>query len=103
MKSIRAKIRLCMSPTVSLSLIIVAVITMVLNYKSTLSTLQQTMTETSRIAAERVETELESYKKVVCEVGCLTDLSDPNVSVETKKEILDQRVSTYGFLHNSLP
>ena len=97
MKSIRAKIRLCMSPTVSLSLIIVAVITMVLNYKSTLSTLQQTMTETSRIAAERVEMELESYKKVVCEVGCLTNLSDPNVSVETKKEILDQRVSTYGF------
>lgn len=97
MKSIRIKISLCMSMTVLISLALMAVITIVLNYVGTVETLQQTMEKTAEFSAQRVEQELEVYKQIAYETGSIARLADPEKSVESKKEIIDQRVATHGF------
>jgi len=96
MKSIRAKIRLCFSITLLVSLLVMGVSTIVMNYRSTVDTLEQTMTETVEIAAERVEMELDTYKQIAYEVGCVSDLSDTGTSVAAKKEIIDQRAAAHN-------
>ncbi len=96
MKHIRARIRIRMSMTLLVSLFVMAVTTIILNYRSTMETLEQTMTEMARVAAERVEMELETYKMIASEVGCNSKLSDSETSVEAKKEIIDQRVKAHN-------
>ncbi len=102
MKSIRARIRLRMSMTLIISLAVMAVTTMVLNYRSTVETLERTMTETTRIAAERVEMELETYKQIAYEVGCLPNLSDPDISVEEKQEIVGKRAAAHNLQRGNI-
>lgn len=97
MKTIRAKIRLFMTAMVNLSLLVMAAVTIVMNYRSTLNTLEQTMTRTADIAAERVQMELEGYRQIAYEVGCLSPLSDSETTISDKREIILQRVSTHGF------
>lgn len=102
MKTIRAKIRLCMSLTLLASLTIMGVVTVVMNLRSTLSTLEQTMMETAEIAAERVEKELEIYKQIAYEVGSVARLASADSSVESKKEIIDQRAATHHFQRGNI-
>lgn len=97
MKSIRTKINLCMSMTVLVSLVLMAAITIALNYTGTMETLQQMMEKTAEFSAQRVEQELEVYKQIAYETGSIAQLADPERSVESKKEIIDQRVATHGF------
>lgn len=96
MKSIRTKILSCMAATVLVSLLLVGGISIYLNYNSTVDTLRQTMVEMSVTASERVAQELNSYKNIAHEVGSNALISDPTVSVEEKKSIIDQRVANYG-------
>jgi len=99
---IRAKIRMVMSVTLLVSLLVMGIATSALNYTSTISTLEQTMTETAGIAAERVAQELEIYKRIAYEVGSIPQLSGWETSVEGKKEIIDQRVAVHGLQRGNL-
>lgn len=58
MKSIRAKITLCLILTVLTALIVVGSFSIVANYDSTITTVNHMMSETAVLAAERVEQEL---------------------------------------------
>ena len=60
------------------------------------------MCQTAVLAAGRAQKELEIYKNVVMEVGCIPQLSDPNVSVEEKKAIIDERVSMHDFQRGNI-
>ena len=71
MKSIRTKITLCLILTVLIGLAASGVSSIALNYKNTMSTVEQMMSETAVLAAGRVQQELEVYKNVVMEVGCI--------------------------------
>ncbi len=102
MKTIRAKIMLHMTLTLVIALLIVGGIAMVLNYTSTISTLEQTMTETAQIASERVYHELNGYKNVISEVGCISELSDPALPSVKKKEIVDAQAEHFGFVRGNL-
>mgnify|MGYP006990127815 CR=1 FL=1 len=46
-----------------------------------MSTVEQMMSQTAVLAAGRAQQELEVYKNVVMEVGCIPQLSDPEVPV----------------------
>lgn len=96
MKSIKTKILVSMIATVTLSLALVGAVTIYLNYSSLNSTLEQTMTETAGIAADRISQQLQAYENIAFETGSISRLSEPSVSVEAKKEIIDQRVVNYG-------
>ena len=58
MNSIRKKITVCLMATVLIALGAVGASSIVLNYRSTIATVDQMMSETAVLAAERVEQEL---------------------------------------------
>ncbi len=97
MKTIRKKITVCLMATVLVALVAVGTTSITLNYRSTLMTVEQLMTQTANLAGERVVQELLAYRNVAMDTGRVTQLSDPEVPVEEKKAIIDERVSLHGF------
>ena len=55
MKSIRKKITVCLMATVLIALAAVGASSIALNYRSTIATVDQMMSETAVLAAERIE------------------------------------------------
>lgn len=102
MKSIRKKITTSLMATVLIALIAVGSSSITLNYRSTLTTVKNMMTETTVLAAERIEQELTAYKNVAVDTGCIPQLSDENVSVNEKQAIIDARVSMHGFQRGNI-
>ena len=102
MKSIRIKITLCLILTVMIGLVASGTSSIMLNYNNTMSTVERMMSQTAVLAAGRVQQELEAYKNVVMEAGCIPQLSDPEVSVEEKRAIIDGRVSMHGFQRGNI-
>lgn len=102
MKSIRTKITLCLILTVLVGLVASGTSSIMLNYNSTMTTVEQMMSETAVLAAGRAQQELASYKNVVMEVGHISQLADPDVSLEEKQAIMDERVAMHGFKRGNI-
>ncbi len=102
MKSIRTKITLCLMVTVLATQLVVGASSITLNYKSTISTVDQMMSETAVLAAERIEQELTAYKNVAMDTGCVPQLLDETVSLEEKRSIIDERVSMHDFQRGNI-
>ena len=102
MKSIRTKITLCLILTVLAGLAISGAFSIALNYDSTMSTVEQMMSETAVLAAGRVQQELTAYKNVVIEVGCIPQLSNPDVSTEEKQAIINGRAAMHNFQRGNI-
>ena len=98
MKSIRKKITVCLIATVLVALIAVGIASMTLSYRSTLTTVDQMMSQTAQLAAERIEQELTAYKNVAMDTGCIPQLSNSEVPLEEKRAIIDERVSMLQYL-----
>ncbi len=97
MKSIRTKITVCLMATVLTALIAVGAASSALSYRSTVATVDQLMSETAVLAAQRIEQELTAYKNVAIDTGCIPQLSDDGVELEEKRAIIDERVAMHGF------
>lgn len=102
MKSIRTKITLCLIVTVVTALIAAGVSGIVPNYRSTITTVDHMMSETAVLAAERVEQELNAYRNVAMDTGCIPQLSDPETTPEEKKSIIDERCSMHNFQRGNI-
>ncbi|MCI9121701.1 MAG: HAMP domain-containing protein [Oscillibacter sp.] len=97
MKSIRTKITVCLIATVLAALALVGGVSIAMNYTSTIATVDQMMSETAVLAAERIEQELLAYKNAAMDAGCVPQLSDSRVSLMEKRTIMDERVEMHGF------
>ncbi len=102
MKSIKSKIMFSMITTVVISLILVGGIACILGYHGTNVTLEASMKKVAAVAADRVSYELQAYKNIANEVGTVIRLSDPAISVEEKKSVLQEKANTYGFTRYNL-
>ncbi len=102
MNSIRKKITVCLITTVVVALLAVGLSSIMLNYRSTLTTVEQMMCETVALAGERIEQELSAYRNVAMDTGCIPQLSDKDVPVEEKRAIIDERVSMHGFQRGNI-
>ena len=102
MNSIRKKITVCLMATVLIALFVVGSASIGLNYRSTIATVDQMMSETAVLASERIEEELIAYKNVAMDTGRITQLANSFTSVEEKKAIVDERVSLHGFQRGNL-
>ena len=102
MRSIRKKITVCLMATVLIALIAVGAASSALSYRSTVATVNQLMSETAALAAQRVEQELTAYKNVAMDTGCIPQLSDDGVELEEKRAIIDERVSMHGFQRGNI-
>ena len=97
MKSIRKKITVCLIATVLIALVAVGASSIALNYRSTLATVEQMMSQTAVLASERIEEELIAYKNVALDTGRTSQLANPLTSLEEKRSIIDERVKLHGF------
>ena len=102
MKSIRTKITLCLMVTVLATQLVVGASSIMLNYNSTISTVDQMMSETAVLAAERIEQELTAYKNVAMDTGCVPQLLDETVPLEEKRSIIDERVSMHDLQRGNI-
>lgn len=102
MKSIRTKITLCLILTVLAALVAAGISGIVPNYNSTIATLDHMMSETAVLASERVEQELTAYKNAVMDTGCVPELSDPDIPVEEKRSIINERCSMHNFQRGNI-
>ena len=102
MKSIRKKITVCLMATVLTALIAVGAASSALSYRSTVATVNQMMSETAVLAAQRIEQELIAYKNVAMDTGCISQLSDDDVSQAEKRAIIDERVAMHGFQRGNI-
>lgn len=86
MKSIKQKILVTSLTILALAIILVGGISSWMNYSSTLTTLEQTMSETVKIASQRVTAELSGYKMLVKEIA--DDISEEGgIPIEECEEI----------------
>ena len=83
--------------TVVITLVLVGSVSMALSYRNTVSTVDQMLSETAILAAERISQELTAYKNVAMDTGCIPQLSDASVSVEEKRAVVDERIRMHGF------
>ena len=102
MKKIRTKILMSMTLTVIISLLLVGITGIILNYSSTNALLEQNMTETAKVASQRVGHELEAYTNVAYDAGSIARLANPETSAEDKKAVLEQRAQSHGFVGYNL-
>ena len=102
MKTIKGRIARLVIIVMVDAVLIVGGVSIFMNYTSTNGMLKQTMTETAKLAAERVGQELSKYETIAMEVGSIARLSNAENSLEDKKAILDQRISTHGFVSGDI-
>lgn len=102
MKSIRKKILVSMLLSVLVSLSVIGGGSSYLNYSSTIDTLQQTMTIMAQTASERIGQELSAYRNIAFVSGCMPELSDPDVPVETKRAIVEQQASSHSLQRGNI-
>ena len=68
------------------------------SYTSCTSTLNNTMGELSRLAADRVSAELAEYSAIATEAGRLPQLTDSSITTFQKQVLINQRVKSNEFL-----
>ena len=102
MRSIKAKILVSMVLTLAISLILVGGASCILSYRGTQSTLEASMKEMAVVAADRVSYELQAYRNIVGETGSTARLSNPEITLAEKQDLLQQKVDTYSFQRYNL-
>ncbi|MGN0687769.1 MAG: hypothetical protein ACI4KA_06675, partial [Oscillospiraceae bacterium] len=96
MKSIKTKILAAVMGAGLLSSLVIGTAGTLLNFTSAQSILNKSMAETAEQAANRVGTEIERYKAIASEIGCISSLSDPDTAASECAEIAAERTAKYG-------
>lgn len=102
MKTIKGKILLAITLIVSVTLLVLGVVSVVMNYTSSTELVEQTMTEMAEIAAERIEQELNAYLNVATDAGCTARLADEEQSAKAKQTLINQRAEQHGLIRGNV-
>lgn len=101
-KSIQNSILSTVLLLMSISLLTLGIISIVLLYTNSIQVLEQTLSETADLAAERVEKELESYKNIAAELGTNARMSGMLITVGEKKAVIEEKVEQYNFVEGNI-
>lgn len=101
-ETIKGKITTSVLALVIIPLALLGIITSVLNNHSTNSTLERNMSATARVASERVEWEMTSYRNLVEDLGMTARLARDDVSLEEKQKIIDERVEVNELIRGNI-
>ncbi|MEG2054129.1 MAG: hypothetical protein RR052_04230, partial [Oscillospiraceae bacterium] len=94
---LKGKITRAVICVVLLCSIVIAIGSVFLMYSSSMSTLEKTITQTAKVAAERTEQELNSYKNIAFEMGCNDRLTSSDSLKRVKVKLLKSRIKCYDF------
>lgn len=81
---------------VSIPVIILGVFACTSNSYSATNMAESSMHEAAKLAADRVQWELETFLVITKEAGCNTELANANTSDKRRQEIIDLKVLQYG-------
>lgn len=95
--SIAAKIKNAMTRCSLICLGALGIVSLILITVNSQSLLKTNMTETAKVAAGLVSSEIEAMKQITYELGCNPSLAGTKISNEEKIEILYNKVATYGY------
>lgn len=95
--TIRSEVQKTIIFLVTISLLLVGILSCVLNFISTISTLKQNMTETAQTAAEEIHQQLKATMNLVEILGSVARLSSEEVPVEENKAFLERYQDYYGW------
>lgn len=101
-ENIKGRIRNVVILVVAISVVVLTIISSVLNLTSTLSTLEDAMTATAQVTADRISMELQATANIVTELGCVSELSSDAYTPEQKQELINQKVEYYGMARGKL-
>ncbi len=96
MKSIKTKILVSMVALITIVAVFIGGISSFLSYRSTLDTLETTLAELATTAAGQVKAEMNVYKTIAIDMGCMARLSNPATTQAEKIEIYRERIKTYN-------
>lgn len=102
MKRIQTRIVFIIFCVIVVLSVVFGVISSLLNSMTANDVLEQSLRQSAEVAADLAASELESVKQVALETGCTARLANPDVELSVKKSIIDQKVSTYGFVGGNL-
>lgn len=95
--TIQMEIRKDIIKLVVISLAVMGIISSFLNYYSTQNTLKQTMKEQAETTAEVIEFRLKAEMNLVEVIGSIARLSNPDVSAEQKRDLLEAYKVNYDW------
>lgn len=101
-KKLKARIQHDISLVVGASLLILAVISTVLNFVSTMDSVQSDMEAMAQITSDRISQELQVTLGIVKELGAVARLSNDSYTPEQKQELINQKVESYGLARGKL-
>ncbi len=96
MKSIKTKILAAVMGVGAATSIVLGIMSTLMSSDNTYTILAKTLSETADIASLRVDSELQTYKAIVSELGCISNLSNPELSEEIRASIAGERVGRYN-------
>lgn len=99
---IQQKLKSTITRLLTISLAGLGVIAIAMSYINTNRLLEQTFSETAKIAADKVGYEIQSFANIVTEIGCDATFTDSSLSVADKQEIIDQKVEKYNLERGNL-
>ena len=102
MKSIRTKITLIITAITLVAVLLVGSVSSVMSLNATNQLLEQTVSETAKLAAGRVEEELNTYTQIAYEVGSMSSLSSIAVADREKENVINQRMEIHGFVDGGI-
>lgn len=79
-----------------ISLLFLGMFASTLSYRSAMGIAKMNLSETAGLSAQRVSWEIQAYANVASELGMIEKMSDENVPVEDKLEILNNHTEKYG-------
>lgn len=95
--SIASKIKNAMTGCSLICLGVLGIISLILITVNNNSLLKTNMTETAKVAADLVSSEIEAMKQITYELGCNPLLAGNEISNEEKIDILYNKVATYEY------
>lgn len=96
LKTVKGKLLVRILPVVIIGIVVIGILGSYLNFHSTRSTLETTLSELALQTSIRLENRLSRYVAIVKEIGMDPRMGD-DVTVEKKLELLQRRAETYGF------
>lgn len=97
MVSIRKKMIILISAVVIVVSVSMGVISCVLNFQTSLDVMEETLTDTSAVAAAQVTEALKAKLNIASETGTVARFTSASFPLEDKRNLIDQKIKTYDF------
>ncbi len=94
-KKIQHKFVAILIATVVVAAVVTGLLGVGITRVSTIKAINHNAVETAKVAALAAQNTIETYTGIVAEIGSNDILTDPQVPVEQKKDLIDDRVRTY--------